>query len=135
MGGGLADLVISPGNVDDLVVAGEAGVFRSVDGGKSWCGLNDGLPNLPVRRLLDLPVGYQGVRLGLRNDAAVAWPPGDKLAWLPGDNADLVKQSQLREALSESRGITVTTVSSVGDFIYSGMQNGEIRVACRRMAG
>ena len=129
VGSGLVDLAIAPANIDDLAVAGNAGVFRSVDGGKSWSGLNDGLPNLPVRRLLDLPVGYQGVRIGLGNDAAVAWPPGDKVAWLPASGADLEQESQLRAALSAARGMTVTAIASAGDFIYSGMQNGEIRVS------
>ena len=43
IGGGLADLAIAPGNSDEIVTAGAAGVFRSVDGGRSWSGLNEGL--------------------------------------------------------------------------------------------
>src|SRR5690242_13550132 len=83
VGGGLRDLAIAPGNGDELVVAGDAGVFRSADGGLSWSSLNEGLPNLPAARLVNLPSGDQGVKLALSNDRAVEWPPGDKQAWLP----------------------------------------------------
>jgi len=35
-----------------LVVANDFGVWRSADGGLSWSGINEDLPNLPIRRLL-----------------------------------------------------------------------------------
>ncbi len=41
VGPGLKDLAISPKDQDEVVVAGEDGVFRTLDGGKSWSGLND----------------------------------------------------------------------------------------------
>ena len=129
VGSGLHDLAISPSNADEIVVAGDAGVFRSVDGGTSWSGLNDTLPNLPVRRLWDLPVGDQGVRIELPRDAAVAWPPGNQTAWLPASNIDVLRESQLRQALSSVRGMNVTAVAISGNFVYTGMQNGEIQVS------
>ena len=132
IGGGIADLAIAPGNSDEIVTAGAAGVFRSVDGGRSWTGLNEDLPNLPATRLLDLPVGAQGARIALNNDTAAAWPPGNKQAWIPASNADLVQETQLRLALSSIRGANVTAVAIAGDFIYSGMQNGSIMVSADR---
>ncbi len=129
IGGGVADLAIAPGNSDEIVTAGAAGVFRSIDGGLSWNGLNDGLPNLPATRLLDLPAGDQGTRIGLNNDSAAAWPPGNKQAWIPASNADLVQETQLRMALSAIRGANVTAIAMAGDFIYSGMQDGTILVS------
>jgi hypothetical protein len=107
VGGGLNDLAISPENVDEVIVAGDAGVFRTVDGGGSWSGLNDSLPNLPVRRLWDLPSGPQGLRIEVLHDAAVDWPPGDKLAWQPSDNSDITLEAQVRAALSAATGATV----------------------------
>jgi uncharacterized protein (TIGR03437 family) len=130
--GGVADLAIAPGNSDEIVTAGAAGVFRSVDGGRSWSGLNQGLPNLPATRLLDLPGGDQGARIALRNDAAADWPPGNKDAWLPASNADLVNETQLRAALSSLRGVNVTALAIAGDFIYTGMQNGDVSVSANR---
>ncbi len=132
IGGGVADLAIAPGNSDEIVTAGAAGVFRSVDGGRSWSGLNEDLPNLPATRLMDLPVGDQGARIALNNDTAAAWPPGNKQAWIPASNADLVQETQLRLALSSIRGANVTALAIAGDFIYSGMQDGRIQVSADR---
>jgi uncharacterized protein (TIGR03437 family) len=128
----LRDLVIAPGNSDEIVAAGAAGVFRSADGGRSWSGLNEGLPNLPATRLLNLPVGDRGARIALENDAAVEWPPGNKQAWMAAGNTDLILETQLRLAFSATRGIAVTALTIAGDFVYTGMQNGEIRVSADR---
>ena len=132
IGGGVADLAIAPGNSDEIVTAGAAGVFRSVDGGRSWSGLNEDLPNLPATRLLDLPVGDQGARIALNSDTAAAWPPGNKQAWIPASNADLVREAQLRLLLSSMRAASVTALAISGDFIYSGMQDGTILVSSDR---
>ncbi|MDP9115479.1 MAG: hypothetical protein M3O20_17605, partial [Acidobacteriota bacterium] len=130
--GSVVDLAIAPGNSDEIVTAGAAGVFRSVDGGQSWSGLNQGLPNLPATRLLDLPVGDQGARIALRDDTAAAWPPGNKEAWVPASNSDLVNETQLRAALSSLRGVNVTAIAIAGDFIYTGMQDGDVSVSADR---
>ena len=63
IGDGLADLAVSPRDENEIVVAGRYGIWRSLDGGLSWSGLNESLPNLPVRRLLGLPDGRHGTRL------------------------------------------------------------------------
>ncbi len=128
-GTALNDLAISPLNVDEVIAAGASGVFRSVDGGSSWSGLNDGLPNLPARRLWDLPAGDQGLRIEVLNDTAMAWPPGDKSAWLPADNGDIALESQSRQALSAASGATVTAMAIVGNFVYAGTQNGVVQVS------
>jgi len=132
IGGTVADLAIAPGNSDEIVTAGAAGVFHSMDGGRSWSGVNEDLPNLPATRLLDLPVGDQGARIALNSDAAAAWPPGNKQAWIPASNTDLVRETQLRVILSSIRGASVTALAIAGDFIYSGMQNGAILVSADR---
>jgi uncharacterized protein (TIGR03437 family) len=132
VGSGLRDLAIAPGNGDELVVAGDAGVFRSADGGLSWSSLNSGLPNLPATGLLNLPAGDRGVRLALTNDETVEWPPGDKQAWLPTDNTSLASESQLREALGSFRNTAVTALAVEGDFVYTGMQDGAIWVSADR---
>ena len=132
IGEGVADLAIAPGNSDDIVTASAAGVCRSVDGGRSWSGLNDDLPNLPATRLLDLPAGDQGARIALENETAAQWPPGNKQAWVPATNTDLIQEAQLRLALSSLRRANVTALTIAGDFIYSGMQDGAILVSADR---
>lgn len=127
--GELSDLAVSPTNDDEITVAGSAGVFRSMDGGKTWSGLNQALPNLPAVRLLSLPSGEQGVRVGLSDGSAVAWEPGQKIAWMPADNSDFAEEAQLRRTLGAQRGGPVTALTISGDYIYTGMLDGKIAVS------
>jgi len=129
LGDNLRDLAISPANPDDIVVAGDAGVFRSLDGGKSWNSLNQGLPNLPVDRILSLPAGDRGVQLALADQQAIEWQPGEKRAWAPVDNTALRDEARLRQALSSLRGTQVTAIAVAGDFVYTGMADGQISVS------
>src|SRR5579863_1212754 len=45
-------VAISPLDPRQIVVANDFGVWRTADGGLSWSGLNEELPNLPMRHLL-----------------------------------------------------------------------------------
>ncbi|MGA3187517.1 MAG: hypothetical protein ABSF22_10445 [Bryobacteraceae bacterium] len=129
VGEGLRDLAVSPSNEDEAVVADASGVFRTVDGGKSWNGLNQGLPNLPAARLLSLPSGDQGARLGLRDLSTVEWQPGQKLAWLPADNSDQERELGLRQALTAMRGIKVTALAISGEVVYLGTDDAQLLVS------
>lgn len=129
IGADLRDLAVSPSSEDEATVANSSGVFRTVDGGKSWSGLNQGLPNLPAARLLSLPSGDQGARLGLRDLTAVEWEPGQKLAWLPADNSDLLRESGLRRALTATRGIKVTAIAVSGEMVYLGTADAQLLVS------
>ncbi len=53
IGDGFTSLAIAPGNPQEIAAANRFGVWRSLDGGLSWHSLNDDLPNLMVRRLID----------------------------------------------------------------------------------
>src|SRR5690242_2472820 len=63
VGGGQHSLAVSPLDPNQLVLANDYGVWRSLDGGLSWAGLNRLLPNLPVRRIVSTPSGTGGVRV------------------------------------------------------------------------
>src|SRR6185369_1817222 len=63
IGFGQHSVAISSVNPDQIVVANDFGVWRSMDGGLSWAGLNDLLPNLAVRRILATPRGTAGTRV------------------------------------------------------------------------
>ena len=129
----LRDLAVSPRNPDEVVVAGTAGVFRSLDGGKSWSGLNQGLPNLPAARLRGLPAGGHGVQLEFSMSGALGvleWQPGEKQAWRPADAAASLASLRLRLAYSLDRGGPVTAISPLGgNVIYTGMADGRIIVS------
>ena len=83
---------------------GVDGVFRSIDGGKSWSGLNQTLPNLPATRLLSVPSGDQGVRLELADGSVVEWQPGQKIAWTPVPDLQTARNTALRASLTPAVG-------------------------------
>jgi uncharacterized protein (TIGR03437 family) len=133
VGTGLQDLAVSPRNPDEIVVGGSAGVFRSVDGGKSWSGINQDLPNLPAARLRSVPSGEHGAEIELASAEApvvMEWPPGEKQAWKPADSRSAVAEFLLRRAYSQDRGAAVTAISSLqSNTIYLGLADGRISVS------
>jgi uncharacterized protein (TIGR03437 family) len=129
VGSGLKDLAISPKDEDELVVAGDNGVFRTLDGGKSWSGLNDALPNLPGARIRNLPTGGQSLRLEVQGARVIEWVAGEKQAWRPSDSQEAITELQLRQALTPLRGALVTAVRVAGDTIYTGTVDGLISVS------
>jgi len=127
--GTVLDLAVSPADSDQIVAAGADGVFRSADGGKSWSGLNQGLPNLPARRLLSTPAGGQGARIQLLDGSVVEWQPGQKIAWTPASDPRAEADLALREALSRRLGVLVTAVALSGSLTYAGRADGVVMVS------
>lgn len=132
VGPGLRDMAVSPRNANEIVVAGAAGVFRSMDAGKSWSGLNQGLPNLPLARLRSLPSGDRGVQLELPaqdglSTGVVEWAPGEKQAWRPADSTAAMSELLLRRVYSQDRGVPVTSMSPPQNgVVYLGAADGSI---------
>jgi len=129
IGDGLRDLAVSPTNEDEIVVAGSAGVFRSVDGGRSWSSLNETLPNLPSARIRSLPEGPQGSQIELAGSMVVEWQPGERQAWRPTFNAKAEDERALRQVWSGDRGVAVTALTRADRYIYTGMADGSIMVS------
>ncbi|MBC8167991.1 MAG: hypothetical protein H7Y20_19240, partial [Bryobacteraceae bacterium] len=133
LGGALSDLSVSPVNPDELLVAGESGVWRSVDGGASWAGLNDQLPNLPAQRLLALPDSDPSTRIQLNGGGEVVWSSGEHSGWRL--STDLV-QTRERALLSSLAGVfgtaTVTTAVRSGDSIWAGSADARLMVSADR---
>jgi uncharacterized protein (TIGR03437 family) len=130
LGPGLRAITVSPLDPDDVVVASDAGVWRSLDGGVSWIGLNQFLPNLPAVHLLGLPSGTRGVRLELAGAAQeVEWAPGEKTAWKPVDAADLEREQDLKNALSQVLKRPVTAIAAAEEYIYAGDSEGRLQVS------
>ena len=129
IGDGLADVAASPRNSDEIVIAGAAGVWRSVDGGLSWTGLNSGLPNLPVRRVLATALNTRGVRIEVDIPAGPAefeWAPGEKDSWRSTDDVELRQQQELERTLSSSLHAAITAAAQSGDYIYAGSSEGQL---------
>jgi uncharacterized protein (TIGR03437 family) len=135
LGPGLASVAASPGDPDEVTIASASGVWRSLDGGLSWTGLNDFLPNLPSGRLLGLPSGTRGVRLSVANSAGeIEWAPGEKTAWKPvdaspGNPSEVERDQNLRDAFSLVLKHSVTAIATAKDYIYAGDADGRLRVS------
>lgn len=130
LGAALNSVAASPADPDEVAVASASGVWRSVDAGLSWTGLNDFLPNLPTGRLFGLPDGTRGVRLSLGTSAAeVEWAPGEKTAWKPVDSTEVQRDQNLKAALSQVLKQRVTAVATAEDYIYAGDSEGRLRVS------
>ena len=127
--GTVLDLAVSPADSDQIVAAGMDGVFRSADGGKSWSGLNQGLPNLPARRLLSTPADGHGARIQLIDGSVVEWQPGQKIAWTPASDPRAEADLALRETLSRRLGVRVTAIATFGSLTYAGRIDGVVMVS------
>ncbi len=129
IGAEMRDLAVSPANPDEIVVANDSGVWRSADGGLSWSGLNQDLPNLPVRRLLASPAGTRGVALLLDGLGIVEWAPGEKLAWHRAEHPALIAEQAALLLARNRLGPEVTAASIAGDLLYAGASDGRIWVS------
>jgi len=129
IGDGVRDLAISPTNEDEIVAAGSAGVFRSVDGGRSWSSLNESLPNLSAVRIRSLPDGPQGAQIDLPGAMVVEWQPGERQAWRPAYSGEAAGEQLLRQVWTEARGAAVTALAIGQPYIYTGMADGRIIVS------
>jgi len=100
LGGDLADAAVSPRDGEELAVATASGVWRSLDGGGSWAGLNDTLPNLPGEKIL--AAGKQ-VKILASTGATLAWDPANRGGWSPASHDDRAREELIRRL---SQGLT-----------------------------
>jgi uncharacterized protein (TIGR03437 family) len=126
IGGGMTDLAVSPQDPEAIAVANAFGVWRSADGGMSWTGLNDALPNLPARRLTALPLGAGGVRAATDALGAIEWPPGEQQAWQVVPDAAAAQERELRRSASASLGVEIGATGAAGETVYAGSVDGQI---------
>src|SRR6266852_954316 len=103
IGAGQHDLAVSR-NPDLLIVANDYGVWRSADGGLSWSGLNQFLPNLRVRRILATPQGLTGTRVTVDGAGLLELQPGADKEWQP--IADPQLSSQLERDANQRRSLS-----------------------------
>ena len=131
IGGGQRSLAVAPNDPDQVVVANDFGVWRSLDGGYSWTGLNQGLPNLPAERILSVPSGTRGARI-LAGVLGVLELPAGAPAWQPATDTSLARELQLRRDYSAALAATITAVASAGDTVYTGASDGRLWVSFDR---
>lgn len=126
LGAPVSDLAVSPKDPDEVVVANDLGIWRSLDGGLTWSGLNEGLPNLPGRRLLALPQGGRGLRVLADGLGALEWAPGEKQSWrLVADPAS-GQELAARRLLSAVLEAPITALAFAGEAAYAGAADGRL---------
>ena len=130
IGAGQHDLAISPVNSEQLVVANSYGVWRSMDGGLTWAGLNQFLPNLSVRRILSTQNGSSGTRSYVEGLGVVELPPGGSV-WQPVPSITLQAEAVLTQEYSQAVKADVTAFgqSSDGSTVYVGSADGRLWVS------
>ncbi|HTX37922.1 MAG TPA: hypothetical protein VME43_22990 [Bryobacteraceae bacterium] len=133
VGPGQHSVAVSPNDEQQIVLANDFGVWRSMDGGLSWDGLNQGLPNLRVVRILSTPSGTAGTRV--ETDpltghplGALMLPPGGSV-WEPVPAREVVAESSAMANYSRQLGATITALGAAGNTIYVGAANGRIWVS------
>lgn len=129
VGGGQRDVAVSPSDPDQIVLANDYGVWRSLDGGLSWAGLNQFLPNLPVRRILSTPSGTAGTRIEADGLGILELPPGGS-DWFPaGNRAPRDNEAALRSQFAAVIGAEITAAGVSGTTAYAGSSDGRIWVS------
>jgi uncharacterized protein (TIGR03437 family) len=136
IGSGQHDLAVSPRDPDLLIVANDYGVWRSADGGLSWSGLNQSLPNLRVRRILATPAGMAGTRVLVEGAGLFEQQPGSGNEWRSLSDAQLSSRLESdiaqRRTFSRALGAEITALASSGDALYAGGLDGRIWVSLDR---
>ena len=123
IGAGIHGVAVSPNDPNQLVVANDDGVWRSMDGGLTWASLNLLLPNLGIKRILTTPSSGHAARIQTDNLGVLDLTPGSTL-WRqhPGNLADL------NAKYSRQLGTDISAVaeSSDGRDVYVGSEDGRI---------
>jgi uncharacterized protein (TIGR03437 family) len=124
VGFGQHSLAVSPADPDQAVVANDYGVWRSMDGGLSWTGLNLRLPNLAVQRILSTPTGAAGVRV-LVDKRPFELPPSGTV-WEPVEGSRLEDEDLATQKYSQLLQADISTVATSGDTVIVGSADGRI---------
>lgn len=128
VGSGQNSLAVSPQDPDELVLANQDGVWRSLDGGLSWAGLNQGLPNLPVRRILSTVSGTAGTRIETDGFGVLELPPGGSV-WFPATGTSPADDTAVRQRYTAALGTPITATGTAGTMVYAGAGDGRIWVS------
>ena len=129
VGEGFLDFAVSPVDSDVLVAANSYGIWRTVDGGLSWSGMNDGLPNLPIRKIVAAPSGTRGTTVLLDSGASLEWAPGERQSWKPSADSALARQQAVRRSAGLQVGAEITAVALTSEFMYAGSSDGRLWVS------
>ena len=115
-------------NLDQIVVANQFGVWRSLDGGLSWTGLNELLPNLPVKRILSTPIGATGTRVEIAAMGAMELPPGASV-WQPVQDPTAASDAARLKLYAARVAADVRSYAQADNTVYLGTADGRILIS------
>jgi uncharacterized protein (TIGR03437 family) len=120
-------VAVSPADANQIVVANDYGVWRSLDGGSTWSGLNLRFPNLPVERIVATPTGVAGTRIAAEGLGELELPPGGAVWQISAAN-DLAEQAAAKQRYSGLLGAEIRAVAVSKAVVYAGSKDGRIWV-------
>ena len=121
-------VAVSPSDSSQIVVANDYGVWRSLDGGATWNGLNLGLFNLPVERILSTPSGIGGTRISAQGLGELELTPGGTV-WEVSTASDLAEITAAKQRYSALLGADIRAVATSKDVVYAGSSDGRLWVS------
>jgi uncharacterized protein (TIGR03437 family) len=131
IGAGEHDLAVSPRDPQVIVVANDFGVWRSNDGGLSWSGLNENLPNLAVREIVTASASRAGIQVAVSGLGAVEPDPATQ-SWRISSPTQ--PGAEDRASVSAALGTQITALAGSGDTWYAGSADGQLWVSVDRRA-
>lgn len=124
LGDRLVDAAISPRNPDEIIVAGANGLWRSLDAGDSWLGMNDAFPNLPVQRIIPSKTDDDIVRIVATGAGEFVWNAGERVAWRPAGSSALTDEEKLKGSAAAVLGTNITAAAGSANALYTGSADG-----------
>ncbi len=121
-------VAISPADANQIVVANNYGVWRTLDGGSTWSGLNLAFPNLPVQRILTTPTGAAGTRIAAEGLGELELPPGGSV-WEISTASDLIEQATAKQRYSSLLGADIHAIAASKTIVYVGSKDGRLWVS------
>jgi uncharacterized protein (TIGR03437 family) len=121
IGPGQNDIAVSPKDPQTIYVANAWGLWTSHDGGLSWSGLNDNLPNLHIA---EISSASNTVSVVMEDLGVAEWRPGSA-TWSVAGSAPVDERSAVSGRLKAS----IRTVAGYGDTWYAGSSDGRLWVS------
>jgi uncharacterized protein (TIGR03437 family) len=124
IGEGQRDVAVDASDSGTVAIANNYGVWQTRDNGKSWAGLNDNLPNLPVARILSMKRG--AFRIALNDGRTLALADARSPWTISKSDSTLAAEAQERQLAGKALGVEISAVARVGDYTYAGSVDGRI---------
>jgi uncharacterized protein (TIGR03437 family) len=121
-------VAVSPTASNQIIVANDYGVWRTLDGGATWSGLNLQLPNLRVQRIVSTPTGVAGTRIATEGWGELELSPGAAV-WEVSTATDVAANAAARQRYSAQLGADIRAVAASKTTVYLGSADGRIWVS------